>query len=235
MSKGETPSHLALKERARDWARANGYRACGIEIRIPSSPYRADVAGYKPSGDKLGITAIFECKQARGDFLRDAASVAVTQEKLKLLHHRRLELEKLLKVHYPNLRRGETLFAEYDVFDLEATGHVSYTKLLREIAVLQSRLYGKTKLDKLTRYQCANLLYFVSEPGIVAPHEVPLGWGWLERHEDQLTLNARPTWQEASDRNRLKLLEAIAIAGGRSRRRSTDESGPDDTSSQNGP
>jgi hypothetical protein len=215
MSGTETPAHRALKELAVTWARANGYRACGTEIHIPSSPYRADVAAYKPKGATIGVTAIFECKQARADFLRDAASASETQDRLKRLHDRRLKLEELLKVHHPNLRRGETLFAEYDVFDLESSGHKSYAKVLTEIERLQSRLYGKTKLDKVARYQCANLLYLVSEPGIVAAHEVPLGWGWLERSEDQLTLKQLPTWQEASDRHRLKLLEAIAISGGR--------------------
>lgn len=215
MKCSESAAHLALKQLAVVWARLNGYRACATEVRVPSSPYRADVAGYKPGRDATGVTVIFECKQSRPDFLRDASASLATTEKLRRLHGRRLKLEELLKVHHPNLRRGETLFAEYDSFDLETIRHRGYRTVMREIGVLQERLYAKTKLEKIARYRCANLLYVVTAPGILAAHEVPLGWGWLERVETELALRSRPAWQDATELHRLKLLESIAVAGTR--------------------
>jgi hypothetical protein len=215
MKGSETVAHLMLKQMAAKWARSHGYRACATEVRVPSSPYRADLAGYKPGRGMPGVTVIFECKQSRADFLRDAASSVATTEKLKRLHTRRLKLEELLKVHHPNLRRGETLFAEYDVFDLDNIPHRGYRAVMREVSALQERLYGKTKLEKIAQYRCANLLYVVTEPGILAAHEVPLGWGWLEREDNDLALRSRPAWQEATESHRLMLLESIAIAGTR--------------------
>jgi hypothetical protein len=102
-----------------------------MEVRMPHSGFRADVAAYRPESRKLpltvegkgrerlvlqpviGTTAIFECKQARSDFLKDSHSAAITIEKLKLLDARRKTLERLLGVHQPSLRKGESLFAEY--------------------------------------------------------------------------------------------------------------------------
>ena len=134
---------------------------------------RVDRPGYS-----LLKIRVFECKQARSDFLKDSHSAAITIEKLKVLDARRRTLERLLGMHQPSLRKGESLFAEYDVLDMSNFEHKTYRRVLRQIQILQARLYGKTKFEKLMKYRCANLCYLVVEEGILKEHEVPLLWGF---------------------------------------------------------
>ncbi len=49
MAGNETEAHKELKRLAVAWAREQGYSCCGVEIRLPHSGYRADVAAYKPA------------------------------------------------------------------------------------------------------------------------------------------------------------------------------------------
>ena len=74
---------------------------------------------------------------------------------------RRQVLEKHLRVHYPTLRTGDSLFPEYDSHDFSAIGHRGYGRVLREFAALQNRLHGGTKFECLVRYRCANLFFLV--------------------------------------------------------------------------
>ena len=46
---------------------------------------------------------------------------------------RMVELERLLGVHHPNLRLGETLFPEFDRYDFSDLQHEGYQKLICEI------------------------------------------------------------------------------------------------------
>jgi hypothetical protein len=229
MSGAETPAHASLKKLAIQWAQQHAYTICGVEIRLPHSNYRCDVAAYRPESKKLpipgstrlvrqpvmGTTAVFECKQARSDFIKDSHRTAETAERLRALDARRKTLERLLGMHLPSLRKGESLFPEYDAIDISGYEHKTYRKVLREISVLQARLYGKTKFDKVTRYQCANLCYLVVEDGILEQHEVPLRWGLLVREGDLLMLKRSPVWQEVPEPTRLELLQKVAMVGTR--------------------
>lgn len=210
MSRAETEAHARLKRLAVVWAQQQGYTAVGIEVRLPKSAYRVDVTGWQP-----GATAVWECKQARADFLKDSYAADKVGDRLKQLDVRRQKLEELLKVHFPSLRKGESLFDEFDAVNLTGLEHDTYNRVVREMEVLQRRLFGKTKFDKLRRYLCANLNYLVVEPGILAAHEVPAGWGLLMRHENELILERKPVWQETAEADRLRLLQRIAVAGTR--------------------
>jgi hypothetical protein len=163
----------------------------------------------------VGTTAVFECKQARSDFLKDSHAAAETAQRLQAVDARRQTLERLLGMHQPSLRKGESLFAEYDAIDISRYEHKTYRKVMREIAILQARLYGKTKFDKVARYRCANLCYLVVEDGILQPHEVPLHWGLLVRRSEALTLERMPVWQDVPVPTRLDLLQRIAMTGTR--------------------
>ena len=229
----ETTAHAMLKKLALQWAQQQGYLICDIEVRLPHSNFRADAVAYKTATERLplvedgkaprrlvrqpvvGATAVFECKQARSDFLNDSHNTAETARRLKALDERRQTLERLLGMHQPSLRRGETLFAEYDAIDISNFEHKTYRRVLREIAVQQARLYGKTKFDKVARYRCANLCYLVVEAGILRGHEVPVSWGLLVRREEVLTLERTPVWQDVPEPTRLDLLQRIAMAGSR--------------------
>lgn len=234
MSRSETPAHLELKRQALFWAQKMGYHSCAFEVALPNCRYRADVAAYMPvsrrtwmkddgplqtgrlvSRQSLGSTAVFECKQARADFLKDSRSEKGTAEKLRELFERRVVLERQLKVHYPSLRNGDTLFQDYDSADFTGLDHEGYRKVLGEIAKLQSRLFNNTKFDTLVRYGCGNLFYVVAEDGIFQPHEVPVSWGLLVRRAGNLELRQKPVWQNAEEACRLALLHKIASAGTR--------------------
>lgn len=216
MASGETVAHQNLKSLATAWARQNGYSAVATEVRLPNSAFRADVVAYRRARGSLktecavGDTAIFECKQVRSDFLKDSYVAETTRRRLVVLNERRQSLERLLKLHLPSLRRGESLFVEYDTVDLRGMEHKTYRRVVREIDIKQRRLFGKTKFDRLMRYRCANLNYLVVEPGILELHEAPMGWGLLVNHGGQLVLEAKPVWQEIDARDRLRLLERIA-------------------------
>jgi hypothetical protein len=219
---GESPAHRALKRLALFWAQTEGYRACAFEVMPPRCRFRADLAAYRPASSKrsaeqpdVGVTAIFECKQARSDFLIDSRSAIATRRKLVALQSRRETLERLLCLHYPSLRCGDSLFPDFDAPDLSRLEHQNYRRVLMQISRLQRRLYRHVKFETITRYACANLFYLVVEPQIVTLPEVPVGWGLLVRRDENLELHQRPTLQACAAADRLTLLQRIAGAGTR--------------------
>lgn len=216
---GETEQHRELKRRAVLWAAARGFRACALEVRVPRSGFRADVAAARVGSGQCsepGETAILECKQARSDLLRDNADEARTLERLREVSTRRRELEQLIGAHLPNLRRGETLFAECDEFDLDSIRHDGLRGVRREERQLQTRVYGGTKFDRIGRYCCADFLYLVVPPGLLEPHEAPPGWGILVASgSDDLDVVRPPVRLPVSSPARLALLESIAVAASR--------------------
>jgi hypothetical protein len=234
MASVETPAHHALKRLAITWARDHRFSAIATEVRLSRSAFRADVASYK-TGTRgvLGTTAVFECKQARSDFLKDSYRQDATRARLQALDQRRRKLEELLKLHLPSLWRGEMLFAEFDAIHLAGYENKTYRRVLREMETLQRRLAGKTKFDRLVRYRCGNLNYLVVEPGILAPEETPVGWGVLVRqpvvgrvpshgavsgdttHNGELILQREPIWHDVTEADRLALLQNIAAAATR--------------------
>jgi hypothetical protein len=219
---GESPAHRALKRLALFWAQKEGYRACAFEVMPPRCRFRADLAACKPAPARRsaeapspGPTAIFECKQARSDFLIDSRSADATRKKLAALQGRRETLERLLGVHYPSLRSGDSLFPDFDSPDLSRLEHANYRRVLGQMTQLQHRLYRHVKFETLSRYRCANLFYLVVEPGIVNASEVPVGWGLLERANQALKLVRRPTLHACEPSDRLALLQRVAAAGTR--------------------
>ena len=213
--RGETDSHVRLKRLALLWAQANGYSACAAEVSLPQCRYRADVAAFRPQARQPGVTAIFECKQARADLRRDNCSSNATRERLRSVTRRRQVLEKHLRIHYPTLRTGDSLFPEYDSHDFSAIGHHGYSRVLRELAALQNRLGGGRKFECLARYRCANLFFLVVPNELFCESEVPLGWGALVESNDSLALMRKPIWHDNAAETRFRLLQRIATAGTR--------------------
>lgn len=227
--KGESHAHRLLKHAALLWARGQGYRAAGVEIRLPNSPYRADVAACRldrpgPHLREIGLTAVFECKQARPDFLHDSRRERASIARLAQLNRRREKLERLVGAHYPTLRQGESLFPEYDRSDPAAFGHEGYRRVVAEIRTLEAALFGRTKFDRLPRNRCADLFYLVIRPGILDPAEVPLDWGLLapdspdfdvdrDSPPPDLSLLRLPRQVESTAARRLDLLHRIAASG----------------------
>jgi len=210
---GESASHARLKALALAWAQANGYAICGVEVRVPRSGYRADVAAI---GRGAGArTALFECKQSRADLLKDAHAEAATRARLTELAGRRRTLEDLLAVHRPDLRRGEALWPEYDSWDFTSLEHHAYRGVLAELETMQRRMLRGTKFSKLFRYRCADFLYLVVEDGIFAEAEIPAGWGLLVRSGDVVHSARPPVPLDAAPEQRSALLEMIALAGTR--------------------
>src|SRR5881398_96240 len=212
---GETARHSRLKRLAFLWAQAHGYSACAMEVTLPQCRYRADVAAYRPQPKKIGSTAIFECKQALCDLRRDNCHSNTARQRLEAICHRRQTLETRLRVHYPNLRNGDSLFSEFDSHDFTTIGHRGYERLLREVRTLQNCLYDCTKFDKLIRYQCANLFFLVLPEELFRDSEVPSGWGALVESDGGLTLMRKPLWQETNTENHICFLHRIAVAGTR--------------------
>ncbi len=195
------------------WAQASGFAICAPEVRLPKSGYRADVAAC--SRGPARRTAVFECKQARADLLKDARSEAEARQRVAELAGRRQKLEALIGEHRPDLRRGETLFPEFDAWDFSGLEHATHRRVLAELATWQQRMLHGTKFAKLFRWRAADYLYLVSEDGIFAEAEVPAGWGLLVRRGDTLALARRPVWTEPAPEKNAALLESIALAATR--------------------
>ncbi|PYJ70962.1 MAG: hypothetical protein DME76_03705 [Verrucomicrobia bacterium] len=92
---------------------------------------------------------------------RDNCHTDTAHRRLEAICKRRQIVETRLRVHYPSLRNGDSLFPEFDSENFIAIGHRGYARLLRELRALQNRLYDCTKFDKLIRYRCANLFFLV--------------------------------------------------------------------------
>ena len=217
MPSGETANHARLKSLALAWAQTNGFAICGLEVRVPKSGYRVDVAaiGRGPSGR----AAVFECKQARSDLLKDSHGEQQTRERLLELTARRRTLEELFTTHRPDLRRGEALWPEYDTWDFASMDHQAYRGVLAELETVQRRVLRGTKFARMFRYRCADFLYLVVEEGIFAEAEIPAGWGLLVRCGDTLVLARPPANLEATPQQRNGLLEMIGLAGTRATNR----------------
>jgi hypothetical protein len=229
MSQSETARHKELKRLALIWAQAHGYRAAAAEVSLPNYRFRLDVAAYKadrvrelhPDGRRIwqrpaiGLTAVFECKSSKPDFLRDARSISITHERLKVLHDRKARIERELHLHYPSILNGDSLFQEYQSVDFERPGHEQYQRTLQEIRRLAGRLHSNTKFDRLVKWGAANLFWVVADPGMIAMHELPAGWGLLLREEDNLRIASKPLLHEVSEPGRLALFHRIALAGSR--------------------
>jgi hypothetical protein len=213
--RSETEAHVRLKRLSLLWAQANRYKACAAEVSLPQCRYRADVAAYRSRAGEQTVTAIFECKQALPDLRRDNCESSTTRERLRSLSHRREILEKHLRIHYPTLRTGDSLFAEYDSHDFDAIGHRGYRRVLRETTALQNRLYGGTKFECLVRYRCANLFFLVVPNELFRESETPAGWGVLVETRGSLDLIRKPAWHDNLEEARVRLLQRIALAGTR--------------------
>lgn len=225
---GESQSHRDLKRLALHWAQTNGFRIAAAEVSLPNHRVRMDVAAYKPQRVRearkderpvwkpiIGVTAIFECKASKVDFIRDARSIAATVERLKMLHTKKEKVEQELKIHYPSIRNGDSLFQEFETMNFQQPGYERYEKIIGEIRTLSSRLHGNTKFDRLAKFGAANLFYVVAEPNLVGLHQIPCGWGLLERIGDALVLKAKPLWHDVSEDDRLVFLQRISLAGTR--------------------
>jgi hypothetical protein len=233
MSKSESPAHRDLKRLALAWAQAQGYGVAAAEVSLPNYRFRLDVAAYKPhrmrtfrrsdrsnSGklvweSTVGLTAVFECKVSKPDFRRDSRSIAATTALLKVLHERKVRIETELRLHYPSIRNGDSLFQEYYSVDFERPGHERYQRTLQDIRRLTGHLHANTKFDRLIKWGAASLLYVVADPGVVGPHEVPAGWGLLIRDGNDLRLETKPLLHEIAEPERLSLLHRISLAATR--------------------
>ncbi len=215
VKRGETEAHRRLKRLAVLWAQAQGYSACAVEVSLPRCRYRADVAAFRARGDEPGTSAIFECKQVLSDLRRDNCVSASARARFETMNKRRQVLEKHLRVHYPTLRGGESLFPEFDSHDFGAIQHQTYKRVVTEMAALEKRIRGGTKFECLTRYRSANFFFLVLTENCDRESEVPLGWGTLVERGDSLELRRKPTWHDTSPADRLRFLQRIAAAGTR--------------------
>lgn len=208
---GETAAHRELKRLALGWAGQRRLLLAATEVRLPRSGYRADVAAATPRVLAANaVTAVFECKVSRADFLRDSAREAGAAEMLVRMSERLMALRALIGAHRPDLRRREELFPEFDAVDLRGLKHETHERLQAEYRTAQRRLHEGTKFAKLARWRAASLLYLVTEEGICRHHEVPDGWGLLVRCGDRLELAVQPCRHDTTPEERVALVERIA-------------------------
>jgi hypothetical protein len=219
---GETIRHKSLKQLALAWAQRQGFTIAGVEVSVPRlGCSRLDAAAARPVASLRGgpaqapVSAIFECKQSRPDFLRDARCEETLGHRLSRLQELKALYEDSMRRHFPTLRTGEALFPEFDGYRFDAAGFEPYEQIVDELRTLTRRLHAQTKLGKLIRWDAANLCYLVVEPGVAKLHEVPAGWGLLVRCEELLEVAVPATWREVPEAHRWELLQRIALSGTR--------------------
>lgn len=210
----ETKRHLELKSQAIDWLRERGCDAWATEVRLPLSPYRVDVAGYRARRrlDGLaGTTYAIECKQSRADFLKDAGLETAVRQEFDSVANRVSALRRLMCMHLPESRSNRSLFIEYDSFDFANWRHQGWARATRRLQRLERRLNEGVKFSKIARYGCANsCLLFVGEGVIADVSEVPMGWGCVQCSEGERFVLQEPLNLESRPEARLRLLERIA-------------------------
>lgn len=230
----ETPTHLHLKHLAVGFLRSLGCRAVATEVGCPIARYRVDVAGYldredeDPAAWQPGAkrrdppdprTVVVECKQTRGDFLRDSAERdRVLAERAELEQLRRGIEERRVKLHEPHLRRSASaLFPEMEVWDFDASRLRGYRQVVRRIRRIERRLYGETKFFMIARYRLADRLYLAAPQGLIGRGELPAGWGLLELRRGREPLHVAVEAPSMSTRpvHRMRLLRNIAVAASR--------------------
>ncbi len=212
----ESAAHRELKRLALDWARAHRLVLAAMEVRLPRSGYRADVAAATPRVLAANaVTAVFECKASRADFLRDSAREAGAAERLVRMSDRVMALRALIGGHRPDLRQREELFPEFEAIDLRGLQHETHDRLQAEYRTAQRKLHDGTKFAKLARWRAASLLYLVVEEGLCVPHEVPDGWGLLVRRDAALELTVHPCRHETTPAERVAVVERIAAVAAR--------------------
>ena len=211
----ETAVHAGLKRLAMIWAQARGYSACALEVHLPHCRFRADVAAFREhrDGDRA---AIFECKQSLSDLRRDNCNSAAALDRLQAVETRREIIERNLRVHYPTLGKGDSLFSDFETFDFSQLDHHGYSCVTRGAAGLRQRLISCTKFEKLAQYCCANLFYLVIGESLhETVFELPLGWGLLVEKNATLELAQKPVWHEMSAENKVRFLRRLAAAATR--------------------
>ncbi|MDQ8187038.1 hypothetical protein [Pelagicoccus sp. SDUM812002] len=210
---GESKQHQELKGLSLEWLKAQGCRARATEVRLPLSPYRVDVAGYRNSGrmGALGETFVLECKQSRADFLRDASvEKAVAHEQAGLAEDVE-RLRELLGMHLPECRQWVSLFSEYDEYDFGELRHERWRRLVSRLSLLERKLADGVKFSRIARYGASNFCYLVVDEGVLKRFdEIPLGWGCLVREEECLRLERVAKRLVSADAAKLAFLERVA-------------------------
>lgn len=219
---GETSRHMSLKALAVQWAAQEGLSLVAPEVSFPHRRFIVDVAACTPTrktpsrkpvtsiSSILKAAVVFECKQARGDLVKDNKRRRILTERIKALEARKRRMEELLQVHLPHLANGESLFPEFDSYRLRENRHAGYRKLLRELRIAKSGVFDGSKFDRMVGYKIANIHYLVADSGLIKLHEVPVGWGLLVRTGNGLELIAKPTWQAIGVEEQLVFLQRLA-------------------------
>ena len=208
----ESKAHRELKTAALRWLRQRGALAVAQEVRAPIPRWRFDAAGYFSDG---AATIAIEGKVTRGDFLRDASTLARIDRQVELLFAQRSRLEATIRIREPGLVEAKDLFSfsvRYEDSTLAAYHRV--------VAALERRLLlrdGSVKFERLARYQVADQLYLAAPAGLLSRRDVPPGWGLLESPAcgGDLRIAIEAPILPARVKHRTTLLASIAAAAAR--------------------
>ena len=212
--KRRTLRALALK-----WAVGQGFKVAATDVSLPSLKTRADVAACKPEAPKrvkgvlqlrAGTTLLIECLPGRPRLGGDVQPEAILA-RLAELEQQKEQHESAMRRSFPTLREGATLFPEFDIYRFQDVGSDAYGAVIKEIDTLSMQIHHGTKLEKLARWPSANLRYLAAEPGTIQCHELPAGWGLLERKGAEMIPSVKAVWSEASEMNRWTLMMRIAM------------------------
>ena len=224
----ESPAHLTLKHAALAELARRGCTWAGLEVPGPLGRFRVDAAGLLPAATPaapppgwlfpglFAPTILVECKVSRADFLRCTASGPALRRRRDRLRARRRDHDATFAgtTATPAAEPAAESSTPPDaLFPLPPRPLHAARAVDTALARLERRLYAAAKFDLFTRYRLADFLLLVTLPGVLAPDELPPGWGWAEVHPGQaLRLRAEPPALPSSPRWRSAIHRAAARA-----------------------
>lgn len=210
-----------LRRAAVGWLAAQNPTGLGVMVATRIARFQADVAAFWSRPMKLGDvrtlvpykTAIVDVRRDRTQCWPDCARQAELLSLLRAEKEKREKLETEIRQKEPGLRRDDSLFADYQLWDYAASENRKYHKCLRDIEELERALYNGSRFERVRQARVADYLYLAVPAGEVHPHELADSWGLLYVNPDlTVTLIKEAENWECPLENKTRLVQNIAAA-----------------------
>lgn len=145
--------------------------------------YRVAAAAFwrRPSGRIRPVTetAAVQVFDRHDRCFAECADRQKLIDAIHALRGEREELESEIRRTEPHLADSDCLFPEYRTWRYRESVNPQYKKLCRKLDALLRTLYRGSRLERVRRAECADLLYLAVPAHAVEPDELGEEWGLL--------------------------------------------------------